>query len=309
MLSALAGPAACGLISVMNQYIACGYIHCRSAGDQLPTAVKLVAEHTREPLDQQELRDGPLGSPWRRVDVVVETGSTNADLLARAAAGEDIDGVVLIAEHQTSGRGRAGRTWLTAPRAQITFSAGVSAAGVPTQAWGWLPLATGMAVADAVQAVTGIEAALKWPNDVLADGGKLAGILAEVASTSSVVVIGVGLNVTLRPDEVGVPGLTSLEAVGVANPDRNRLTRQLLFELGERVRAWRGAGGADTRLMDDYRGRSLTIGSPVRAIVPGDREIVGIAKAVDQQGRLCIQHGGDTSALSAGDVTHLRSNA
>jgi BirA family biotin operon repressor/biotin-[acetyl-CoA-carboxylase] ligase len=260
----------------------------------------------REPLDEQELRVGLLGSPWRRVHVVAQTGSTNADLLGRAAAGDDIDGLVLITEHQTSGRGRAGRTWLTVPRAQITLSAGVAAAEVPVAAWGWLPLATGVAVADAVQAVTGIEAGLKWPNDVLAEGDKLAGILAEVASTSSIVV-GVGLNVTLRPDEVGVPGLTSLEALGVADVDRNRLTRQLLSELGKRIAEWRAAGGADTRLMDAYRARCLTVGSPVRVIMPGDREIVGIARSIDEQGRLCIQHGGDTVVLAAGDVTHLRS--
>jgi BirA family biotin operon repressor/biotin-[acetyl-CoA-carboxylase] ligase len=237
--------------------------------------------------------------------VVAQTGSTNADLLDRAAAGRDIDGHVLIAEHQTSGRGRAGRQWLTVPRAQITFSVGLSAAEVPVTSWGWLPLVTGVAVVDAVRAVTGVEAGLKWPNDVLADGDKLAGILAEVAPPSSIVV-GVGLNVTLRPDEVHIPGLTSLEGLGVA-VDRSRLAGQLLSELGARVTQWRSAVDADTLLMDAYKTRCLTIGSPVRAIMPSRREIVGLATSIDNQGRLCIDCGDDTVVLSAGDVTHLRS--
>src|SRR6266481_6208741 len=120
-------------------------------------------------LDAVSLRDalaGP-GLRWRRLDVVERTGSTNADLLARAAAGEDIAGAVLIAEHQTAGRGRNGRVW-SSPRAQLTMSVGVEGGDVPIDTWGWLPLAAGVAVVDAVAAVAGVKAGLKWPNDVLA---------------------------------------------------------------------------------------------------------------------------------------------
>ncbi len=259
-------------------------------------------------LDAASLREsltGP-GLPWRRLDVVDETGSTNADLLRRAAAGENIDGPVLIAEHQTVGRGRIGRTWSAAPRAQVLLSVGVDVAYVPTDVWGWLPLATGVAVVDAVAAVARVEAGLKWPSDVIAGGGKLAGILASVAASSSVVVVGVGLNVTLRAGEIPDPGATSLLDLGAAAPDRDRLVRQLLRELGARIASWRGARGADARLFADYRARSLTIGSRVRAQLPGDREIVGTAVSVDEQGRLQIVTDGETVAVSAGDVVHLR---
>src|SRR5262249_14686580 len=135
------------------------------------------------PLDVVSLRDGLAGPGllWRRLDVVDSTGSTNEDLLARAAEGEDIAGAVLIAEQQSAGRGRMGRIW-SAPRAQLTLSVGVDAGDVPPDAWGWLPLAAGLAVVDAVAAVTGVEARLKWPNDVLANSRKLAGILTEVAA-------------------------------------------------------------------------------------------------------------------------------
>ena len=268
----------------------------------------------REPLNQRLLGTA-LAPPWRHVEVVAETASTNADLVARATAGEDIDGTVLIAEHQTAGRGRNGRTWAAAPRAQLTLSVGVGAADVPTPAWGWLPLAAGLAVVDAVKANAGVAAALKWPNDVLAGDGKLAGILSEVAGQA--IVVGIGLNVTLRGDEVGEPGVSALAALGVADPDRTGLAAELLRRLGERVTSWRAG---DHQLMADYRACCATIGSPVRAVLPGGREIVGTAVSVDDQGRLRIDtrprvaeigdpgDQGDVVAVSAGDVVHLRPN-
>ena len=145
---------------------------------------------SRPPLDGPALRRELTGprSPWRRLDVVDETGSTNADLIARAAAGDDIAGSVLLAEHQTAGRGRGGRTWSGVPRSLITMSVGISADGVPEDSWGWLPLLSGIAVVDAIAATTNVKAGLKWPNDVIAGGGKLAGILAEVASRQPIVV-------------------------------------------------------------------------------------------------------------------------
>jgi BirA family transcriptional regulator, biotin operon repressor / biotin---[acetyl-CoA-carboxylase] ligase len=251
------------------------------------------------PLDEAALRDELRGTLWRRLDVVEQTGSTNADLLARAASGSDIAGAVLIAEHQTAGRGRQGRTWSATPRAQISMSVGVSVVDVPVTSWGWLSLATGVAVVDAVAATMDVRAGLKWPNDVLVRGGKLAGILAEVARP--VIVVGLGLNVTDAPD--GVEGATSLRDLGVAAPDRGRLVCGLLRELDARISQWRRA---DPALAADYRARSLTIGSRVRAHLPGDKQLVGTATGIDDQGRLCLAADGRTVVVSAGDVVHLR---
>jgi BirA family biotin operon repressor/biotin-[acetyl-CoA-carboxylase] ligase len=260
----------------------------------------------RAALDETALRDQVLDSSavWRTIDVVAQTRSTNADLLARAGQ-QDIDGAVLIAEHQTAGRGRQGRSWSTVPHAQITLSMGVAAGSVPNDAWGWLPLATGVAVVDAV-ADLGVAAQLKWPNDVLAGGGKLAGILTEVAGAQRAVVIGVGLNVSLRGDEVQVPGITSLTDLGVRAPDRQQLVCRLLKEMADRIGAWREAGGTDERLIADYRSRSATLGQRVRAMLPGDHEIVGVARDIDRQGRLAIDVGDRIVTVSAGDVVHLR---
>ncbi|KJX75509.1 biotin-- protein ligase [Mycobacterium lepromatosis] len=268
----------------------------------------------RPPLDPAVLRAELIGTGlwWRHLDVVTQTGSTNADLLAQAASGIDIDGAVLIAEHQTAGRGRHGRSWSASPRAQITMSIGVSVADVPVATWAWLSLATGIAVLDTVAPlldVTGVDAGLKWPNDVLAgppgSKGKLAGILAEVVR--QVIVVGVGLNVTQAPDEVDGLGATSLLDLGVPAPDREQLARRLLQELDTRIGQWRSA---DPQLMADYWARSPIIGSRVHVELPGGKDVVGTVCGIDEQGRLCLEtegsNKGRTVVISAGDVVHLR---
>ena len=131
-------------------------------------------------LDEGALRAKALGGLWTAVDVVASTGSTNADLLARAVAAPDApEGQVLVAEEQTAGRGRLGRSWTSVPGASLTFSVLLRPAPVQAGRRGWLPLMTGVAVASAVRAVAGLDAVLKWPNDVLVGDRKLAGILAE----------------------------------------------------------------------------------------------------------------------------------
>jgi BirA family biotin operon repressor/biotin-[acetyl-CoA-carboxylase] ligase len=156
-------------------------------------------------------------------------------------------------------------------------------------------------VVDAVAEVAGVTAGLKWPNDVLVGTGKLAGILAEVAAPQPVVVVGLGLNVTEAPD----PAATSLALLGAA-VDRIELTEAVLSHLAARIDRWRVAGGADATLAGDYRSRSVTIGNRVRASLPGDRTVSGVAADVDDAGRLRIDTGVEVVTVSAGDITHLR---
>ena len=263
---------------------------------------------TRARLDVTAVRRDLVGPhlSWRRLDVVETTGSTNADLLARHGAGEDIDGAVLIAEHQSAGRGRNGRTWSTPARSQIALSVGIAARGVPPAVWGWIPLMTGVAVVDAIRATAGVDAQLKWPNDILVGEGKLAGILAEVAAPDPVIVVGLGLNVTLTADEAPDPRATSLLMLGSTMLDRSALLGAVLAELSVRIDRWRAANGADALLVEDYRQLSSTLGTRVRATLPGGRDIVGIATDLDQSGQLSIDTGAQTVAVSAGDITHLR---
>ncbi len=253
----------------------------------------------REPLDISAIR---AAAPHWRVDVVEETGSTNADLLARAAAGEDIAGAVLIAEYQTAGRGRHGRHWSAPPRSQVAMSVGVDTSGIPTDIWGWLPLLAGVAAVETVREY--VDARLKWPNDVLVGTGKLGGILSEVAN-AGVVVVGIGLNVSITADELPDPRATSLELLG-ATVDRTELASNLLRALTSRVQHWRDASGADGDLVDDYKRYSLTLGTPVRAVLPGDTEVQGTAVGVDEFGRLLIDDGTAIVTVSAGDITQLR---
>jgi BirA family biotin operon repressor/biotin-[acetyl-CoA-carboxylase] ligase len=268
----------------------------------------------RPALDVTGVRRDLVGPnrPLRSLELVESTGSTNADLLTRHAAGEDISGVVLVAEHQSAGRGRHGRNWSTPARSQIAFSIGIDAGGLQPAAWGWLPLLTGVAVVDAVRATTGVEPGLKWPNDIQVGEGKLGGILAEMAAP--VIVVGVGLNVTLTAPEIeeAAPNshATSLLMLGSTMLDRSALLGSILAELTARIDRWKvgsgGAGGPDPSLIADYRSHSLTLGSRVRALLPGDREIIGVATDISELGQLHIDTGNETVAVSAGDITHLR---
>jgi BirA family transcriptional regulator, biotin operon repressor / biotin---[acetyl-CoA-carboxylase] ligase len=257
------------------------------------------------PLDAAAIQ-AEAGDSWR-IEVVAETGSTNADLAARAQAGENVAGVARFAEDQTAGRGRQGRTWSAVPRSQILVSVGVDTTDVPSDTWGLLSLATGVAVVEAVAEVAGVQAALKWPNDVLVGAGKLAGILAEVAAPgdgSPVIVVGIGLNVSLAADELPDPAAVSLLSLGVAQPDRQRLAVALLNRLHARIAEWRVGGNVE--LLAVYRKHSSTLGQSVRAELPGGREVVGQATDIDGGGALVIDSADGAVTVAAGDVVHLR---
>jgi BirA family biotin operon repressor/biotin-[acetyl-CoA-carboxylase] ligase len=271
------------------------------------------AAAARRPLDAANLRRAILrpGGLWRAVEVQDRTGSTNADLLARAIQGAP-EGVVLAAEEQSAGRGRMGRTWVAPPRAALTFSLLVRPAAVPPARRGWISLLTGVAVASAVTAITGIDLRLKWPNDVLAGAAKLGGILAEAAGDA--VVVGVGLNVSTEPAELPPPGpgalaATSLRAAGSAHLDRESLLIAILAAFERWYQAWRQAEGDPERsgLQAEYTRLSGTIGRRVRAELPGGQVVSGLAVGVDPDGRLlvCASPGAEVP-VAAGDVVHLR---
>ncbi|MEU6563222.1 biotin--[acetyl-CoA-carboxylase] ligase [Nocardia nova] len=260
----------------------------------------------RPPLDAEILRRAVAEQPdlsfFSRIDVVESTGSTNADLIAQAADPQ-VDHRVLIAEFQDHGRGRHDRVWSSPPRAQISMSMLVRPGGIDPARLGWLPLLTGVAVVDAIRTL-GTDANLKWPNDVLIGGRKVAGILAEMASSAQApaVVIGVGLNVSLTEAELPVPHAISLELAGAEQVDRTELVQALLRSFAGYFTRWRDANWDVTELAAAYRARCGTLGAEVRAELPGGEALTGVATDVDASGRLII---GDRT-VSAGDVTHLR---
>ncbi|MFH8977221.1 biotin--[acetyl-CoA-carboxylase] ligase [Streptomyces sp. NPDC017890] len=268
----------------------------------------------RPPLNTTALRRGLVreGGLWRQVDVVQRTGSTNSDLVARAAEGKQAEGVVLVAEEQTAARGRLDRRWTAPPRSGLFFSVLLRPAEVPVARWGWLPLLTGVAVATGLSRAAGVDTALKWPNDLLVTVGdeerKAGGILAERAGDDGVV-IGVGINVSLRADELPVPRAGSLALAGAVGTDRDPLLRGVLRSLEDWYGRWRAAGGdpAASGLQETYAAGCATLGRTVRAELPGDRSLVGEAVAVDGDGRLVLAtEAGVQEPVGAGDIVHLR---
>jgi BirA family biotin operon repressor/biotin-[acetyl-CoA-carboxylase] ligase len=262
---------------------------------------------TAEPLDAAALRAAVVG-PWAQLDVLDETGSTNADLLAAAAAGAP-DRAVLTTEHQAAGRGRMTRSWVAPAGTGIAVSVLLRPAGVPPSRFGWLPLLAGLAVLDTVRALGVPSAGLKWPNDCLVGTPprKVAGILAEVADQDRpAVVLGVGLNVTAVPPDT--PTATCLADEG-GTTDRTEVLTTLLLRLAEREARWRECRGdpEESRLRADYRDGCASLGSQVRVDLPGGGALVGIAEDVDRDGRLLLlDREGRRRAVAAGDVVHVR---
>jgi BirA family biotin operon repressor/biotin-[acetyl-CoA-carboxylase] ligase len=250
---------------------------------------------------------GHPATMWTDVRVIAETGSTNEDVLKLAVDGMP-EGLVLAAESQTAGRGRQGRGWQSSPGAALTFSVLLRPHPVPQLARGWIPLLAGVAVATGLRQATGVPARLKWPNDVLAGGGKLAGILAE--QSGEAVVVGIGVNVLGRDQDLPVATATSLERCGAGRADRTGLLIDILGELERWYLRWRETGSGDAAacgLMAEYLAVCATIGREVRVQLPGDRVLAGLATGVDRAGQLLIRpDGGDQVAVSAGDVIHVR---
>ncbi|MFN8125750.1 MAG: biotin--[acetyl-CoA-carboxylase] ligase [Candidatus Nanopelagicales bacterium] len=239
--------------------------------------------------------------PWRDVTVLDSTGSTNADLLAALADGAG-EGTVIAAGEQTAGRGRQGREWASPPGTSLSFSVVLAP---PADRAGFVPALTGIAVARAIRGLTDLDVSLKWPNDVLVGGGKVAGILAEGGPTG--LVVGCGINVTVPVGELPVATATSLSAHG-ADVSRGRLLVTVLEQLHAANELWREAGYhvEGSGLLDAYRTLCATVGADVQVAMPDGSELVGHAEGIDDEGRLVLVTADGSRALTAGDVTHVR---
>jgi BirA family transcriptional regulator, biotin operon repressor / biotin---[acetyl-CoA-carboxylase] ligase len=251
----------------------------------------------RRPLDDRAL--APVLPGWARIEVVDEVGSTNAVVAARAREGA-AEGLVVAAEHQTAGQGRLGRVWESPRHAGLTFSVLLRPTGADRR-WPWLPLLTGIAVVEGIAAVGGPACALKWPNDVLHDGLKLAGVLAERIDTPGgpAAIVGVGLNVAQTSSELPVPTATSLGAAGFP-VDRTLLLGSVLDRLHHQYVGWRRGSPRER-----YLSLCETVGRQVRVELPGG-VLEGTAVDVDGDGALVVSSGGRRTSVTAGDVVHLR---
>lgn len=239
--------------------------------------------------------------------MVAETTSTNADLTARALQGAP-DGTVLVADHQTAGRGRLDRSWVAPPGAALAVSMLLRPAAEVTR-WSWLPLITGMALASALVA-TRVSAGLKWPNDVVVGDRKLAGILTELVSTPDgpACVIGWGLNTRMTADQLPVPTATSLWLEGARTASTVVLLATMLRRF-ERVYAEWLSTEHDDDLREGYLQQCTTIGRTVTVSLTDGEVLSGVATEVDEAGRLLVRTATGMRAVAAGDVVHARPSA
>lgn len=267
------------------------------------------ADLDRPPLAAAGLRS-TLVRPGRLVTdlrVVAETGSTNADVRALALTGAP-EGTLVATDYQSAGRGRLLREWTSPPRSGLMFSLLLRPAEVPAQHWPWLPLLTGCAVFEAVEAVAEVRPRLKWPNDVLLDDRKLCGILLERVETPTgpAAVVGVGLNVSTTAAELPGTHATSLGIAGAATTDRATLLVAVIRALEALYAAWRSGGDFPGGLRAAYLARCATVGRDVRVQLAPDRWLEGRAVDVDEGGRLVVRTTDSDHALGAGDVVHVR---
>jgi BirA family biotin operon repressor/biotin-[acetyl-CoA-carboxylase] ligase len=263
-------------------------------------------EAARPPLDEDRL--AAALTPEYDVEVVDIAPSTNALVAQRARAGA-AEGLVVVAEHQTAGRGRLDRTWTTPARSALTQSVLLRPGGLAPAHWPWLPLMTGVAVVRALREHGAGTAGLKWPNDVLLGEEKVAGILVERVDTAdgAAAVVGVGLNVSMAHDELPVPSATSLALAGV-EVDRTELLVTLLRSLRREYAAWLAAGGDPdaSGLLAAYSSLCTTLGRPVRVDLPSGEELTGVATRIAPGGGLVVESGARETTVGAGDVVHLR---
>lgn len=233
------------------------------------------------------------------------THSTN-DVAARLAEARAPEGTVVVAEMQTAGRGRHGRAWFSPPGAGLYVSV-ILRPPVDmvkdTSPVTLLTLASGVAIAEAVRAVTGLPAQIKWPNDVLVGGRKLAGILAESAlqaGTLQFVVVGFGVNVRQAsyPQEIA-SRVTSIEGETMQTPDRALILAEMVAMLGERYADLR-AGRFDA-ILGAWRQLASLLGAPVEWDSPSG-VVRGRAEDIDRDGALLVRVGGKVERIVAGEV-------
>lgn len=253
---------------------------------------------------------------WTQIDVVEETGSTNADLAQAARLGAPA-GRVLVADHQSDGRGRLGRTWAAPPGTSIAMSVLLRPAA-PLDRWTWLPLLAGLAVSDGIRQEADLPADLKWPNDVLVLGRKVCGVLAERVETSTgpAVVVGMGINVHLTAEQLPVPTATSLALVlaelglGRFPLHRTSLVSTTLRSLERILARWEEVADVPdlgtAALALAYRERCATLGREVRISLSDGTSVDGVATDVDAFGRLVLETADGPRTFGAGDVVHLR---
>ena len=252
-------------------------------------------EVLRTPLDEAEINSRV--TPYWRVSVVELTGSTQNDLLQLVESNNALDGQVIATEFQSNGRGRLDRTFEAPAQSALLFSFYIKPRNQRSE-WGFIPLIAGLSLVRAITTIdTAMNVSLKWPNDLIINEKKCAGIIAQ--TTNEGIVIGIGLNVSITPNELPVSTATSLAIEGSTITDRDLLLSHLLNTFAELFEAWEEG----SELLDEYASASSTIGKKVRIELPGGENLEATVARISHTGELVLDDG---RHVSAGDVIHLR---
>jgi BirA family biotin operon repressor/biotin-[acetyl-CoA-carboxylase] ligase len=247
------------------------------------------------PLDPA-LISGKISRYWR-VSVVEVTGSTQDDLSQSVKKDATLSGSVLIANFQSSGRGRLDRTFSAPPSSALTLSFYLTP-HLDRAEWSFLPLLTGLSAITSLKKLdSDLRVSLKWPNDLLVNGRKLGGILAE--ATTDGVVIGIGVNVAMAQDQLPIKDATSLLLEDFASLDRNLIAVELLNAFHDLYERWQA--GEDMRHL--YRENCETLGLTIAAKSPDGSTATGKATDISRTGELILESG---LRVSVGDIVHLR---
>ena len=215
-----------------------------------------------------------------------------------------VHGDVLATEFQSAGRGRLDRTFITPPRSALLFSFYIEPKNEGNK-WGWLPLLAGQSVCSAISTVLdlaqGDAAKLKWPNDILLSNKKVAGLLAERVESvvGAGVVMGIGINVHARQEELPISNATSFFVEGFTESDRSELLVEILNNFSNNLQRWEIN---DPKLFTEYCESSATIGRTVEIELPGESKITSVATSIDSSGALVLEDG---RHITVGDVVHI----
>ena len=250
------------------------------------------------------------------LEVLPQIDSTNAELARRERVAAQPHFTSLATLEQTAGRGRLGRTWSAPAGSSVAISVVIRPEAVPQTRWGLVTLLGGLAAREAVaMQLPGAAVQLKWPNDVLVGGRKIAGVLAQLVPETGAVILGVGINTSMTEAQLPVPTATSIRIVSGATHGRDGeriaddLVTEFLAALAGLIARFEAARGDidQAGLRDELEAALGTLGQTVRVELPDGQDVHGQAIGIGADGSLIIvTDDGDPAQVVAGDVTHLR---
>jgi BirA family biotin operon repressor/biotin-[acetyl-CoA-carboxylase] ligase len=253
-------------------------------------------------LHREALRESELHaelSPYWRVSVVDVTGSTQVDLAESIRAHSAVDGDVLVANYQSDGKGRLDREFIAAPSAALLFSL-YKKVTRPRDEWNFIALLTALSITEALTDLDrNITLSIKWPNDILVNDKKVAGLLCQGENDG--VIVGVGLNVGMQETELPVPTATSLYLEKFSQLDRNEILKRILRSFNENFEAWHEQGSAP--FISQYENLCSSLNRDIQIIWPAGDSQATQATGISIRGELILNDG---VLVNSADVLHLR---